>query len=682
MILLSTSLAMANYSSNGFATMDVEHQTESTIEDPFVKFIDYAKSILCVADDTEDGGRDSPERGAEEEVDGPGWSWIASRILKTCVSYSSGVTAAILLSEISQTWSEQRRSFAPGKRPECINKLKKKHRRSKLPNWVSIDSIYEKNFLSLNSVLDAVIIDAFLLPGTNIYMLKLGDFWSSNTIDLYLHRRYYELVSTEYGILRKEREVILTGCYLRSGSEGFGHPRLLPTEYMIILLDEDQDDDAMLLRAQFFSDSFSSISLDAANKGMSYLLYARIDSIGLVEYVGEFGGTKRLQVNLLDNDGMPLKFVLWGEQTILASLLSVRSMLAIDGPFIASSIESAPETHQEVCLEYGSSTQLYLVPFTQKEEQVSISLTPNRTRGSNNSISLTPTQAPRVSQVTLPCNSLGSVDYSNFPFQCLITDLHDKTTGVSLYGVVTDIFREKDTATIVFSLKIEDSTGSIWAKLHFINSWSLGRLGLGHTVYISGLTCSMTQQNLEASWFETDDKASFINLSCLPAMLNSSCLHQLSCLADISLKKVGNHISRVWLDQIENWHVNTTLCHAPCGHLVKALSGSLECEFCCCSCSEAETRRAFHLKLTVADETAKALAWCTGQTAMELLQISPDEFDELPEEEQVMYPVSLENERYMVLMVNCSQQGTIYGDRVSSEHAKAKWEITRALKFA
>lgn len=30
----------------------------------------------------------------------------------------------------------------------------------------------------------------FISPsGTNIYMLTLGDFWSSNTIDLYLHRR-------------------------------------------------------------------------------------------------------------------------------------------------------------------------------------------------------------------------------------------------------------------------------------------------------------------------------------------------------------------------------------------------------------------------------------------------------------------------------------------------------------
>ena len=52
------------------------------------------------------------------------------------------------------------------KRPECISQLRKKRRRAKLPNTVTIDSIYEKNFLSLNSVLESVIVDAFVLPGT------------------------------------------------------------------------------------------------------------------------------------------------------------------------------------------------------------------------------------------------------------------------------------------------------------------------------------------------------------------------------------------------------------------------------------------------------------------------------------------------------------------------------------
>lgn len=70
------------------SNMDIDHQVEQ--EDPFLEFIDYAKSEL------------SPDR---DESVGPGWTWIASRILKTCTAYSSGVTAAILLSDLSQVRS-------------------------------------------------------------------------------------------------------------------------------------------------------------------------------------------------------------------------------------------------------------------------------------------------------------------------------------------------------------------------------------------------------------------------------------------------------------------------------------------------------------------------------------------------------------------------------------------------
>jgi len=65
-----------------------------------------------------------------------------------------------------KAWSEQRRVGAPKKSLEIIKHLKKNNLRAKLPNTVTIDSIYEKNFLSLSSVLEAVIIDAFVLPGT------------------------------------------------------------------------------------------------------------------------------------------------------------------------------------------------------------------------------------------------------------------------------------------------------------------------------------------------------------------------------------------------------------------------------------------------------------------------------------------------------------------------------------
>lgn len=197
----------------------------------------------------------------------------------------------------------------------------------------------------------------------------------------------------------------------------------------------------------------------------------RIESIGSLETQGKFGSIQRKQITLVDNDGVKLKFLLWGEQVLLANLLrwtlvlssffntvfspfvsimqflsSVGSMLALDRPFIASSVDSVIEACGELCLEYGSATQIYLVPFIQQEEQVShfydgklcnlvygvdsvatqvsISLTPNRYQGSRLPSTFDPSQGPKVSQVILPCDSQGSIDFSNYPFQVSFPSLN------------------------------------------------------------------------------------------------------------------------------------------------------------------------------------------------------------------------------------------------------------------
>ncbi|CAN1806532.1 hypothetical protein LINPERHAP1_LOCUS24701 [Linum perenne] len=306
---------------------------------------------------------------------------------------------------------------------------------------------------------------------------------------------------------------------------------------------QDQDDDAMVIAAQFCSDSFSSVSLQQAKNGVAYSLYARIESIGPLEAKGSAGNVQRRQVTLIDDDGVKLEFLLWGEQVVLANLLSVGSMLALDQPYVANSCESAMETSSDICLEYGSRTQLYLVPFVQHEEQVYVSSSQNRNQGSRLTLTaVDPTQGPKVSQVTLPCDALGSIDFSSYPFRTFVTDLGDKMTGISVYGVVTDIRCERSTTKAVFSMRIEDSTGSIWAKLHFVTSWSLGRLSPGHTVFISGLSSYTTnKKHFEIAWFENQVGYSFVNLSCLPALLNSSCLHKLSHLSDLSRKSSSTY---------------------------------------------------------------------------------------------------------------------------------------------
>ncbi|CAN7074632.1 unnamed protein product [Brassica oleracea var. botrytis] len=661
----------------------IEIDDKEEVEDPFLAFVDYARAVISPEQDEieEEEVRKKNPSETTAEASGPGWGWIASRVLKTCTAYSSGVTAAILLSDLSQAWHEQNKPGMSKKKPELIDQLNKSHRRRRLANTVTIDSIYEKNFLSMNSVLEAVVINADLLPGTNIFMLTLGDFWSSNTIDLYLHRRYYELVETPNGILRKGREVLITGCYLRTAREGCGTPRLLPTEYLVILLDEDEEEDAIFIVVQLCSDTFSSVSLGDFNSGTSYSLYAsRIESIGPLESELKFSTAHRRQIALVDADGVRLNFILWGEQVIVANLMSVGSMLGLERPYISSLEESAMEGKDEFCLEYGSATHLYIVPSTLQEETVCVSLSQNQCQGSKLLGSV------GVSQVTLPRDAEGSIDFSNYPFRTNITDCRDKTTGISLYGVVTDIFCDPNATGVVFSLKIKDTTGAIWARLHFNSYWSLGRLGLGHVVYVSGLSCKTTKENcLEVLWHEENEKATFINLSCLPAFLTSSCLHKVSTLSQISKqRKPAINICRVKLDEIDQCHsINTRLSHSVCGHFIDEDSplhgGNLHCSFCRVTLNSnagSEVVRTFHIMITLADEeTTKLYSWCTGQSASAILQISPDEFCDLPEDYQLMYPSSSENEWFLVTLANG-------GGRSSSHEMEATcWEITRALKI-
>lgn len=72
-------------------------------ENAFLQFVEYARSMLSsnVDEDTDAGICDGGNAST------PPWSWVVSRILKSCVTYSSGVTPAILLSDLFQVVTNQ-----------------------------------------------------------------------------------------------------------------------------------------------------------------------------------------------------------------------------------------------------------------------------------------------------------------------------------------------------------------------------------------------------------------------------------------------------------------------------------------------------------------------------------------------------------------------------------------------
>ncbi|WVZ61165.1 hypothetical protein U9M48_011080 [Paspalum notatum var. saurae] len=630
----------------------------------FLEFVDYAISMLSPPGGDGDG-YESPGDGPAPPR--PPWAWAVAQLLKSCCAYSSGVTAAILISDLFQSWTEQRKSLTSKRKVEVTKLINTRNKRRRLPNTVTIDSIREKNFFSPKNVLEAVVIDVFVLPGTNIYMLTLGDMWSASTIDLYLHRRYYDCIG-QNGILNKGREVMLTGCCLRTAMEGSGHARILPTEYMVIILDEDRDEDAMLLAVQFCTYSFSSLILEENINNIPYSFYARIEKIESLE---PFGCTERKQITLADNDEAKIKLILWGEQVSLANLFSVGSMLALDRPFIANFIDNNHEESQELCLEYGSATQVYMVPIAQQEEQVPFTPTQVKSQGPRLSCVLTDNTA---SQVTLPRDLHGSVDFSKYPFRVYVSDLHDRMVGVSLFGTVTSVC--KTSASGTFYLELEDTTGVILMKLIFIGPWSLGRVGVGHMVYISGLICTLSSTNIrEVSWREKEPGSLFVNLSLLPALLNSTCLHSLSPLSDLPHSTNRTYVCRVRLDRIDFDSLKVLLFHNICGCVVHEHSGGLQCSFCKCAC-QSGCAHGFQLHLAITDASAKVFAWCVGQTAVEFLQISPDEYLELPEDERAMYLYALQNENFMVAIANASKR---VNDCAMNDGLPV-WEITRAQR--
>lgn len=100
---------------------------------------------------------------------------------------------------------------------------------------------------------------------------------------------------------------------------------------------------------------------------------------------------------------------------------------------------------------------------------------------------------------------------------------------------------------------------------------------------------------------------------------------------ECSLLVLHLQICCIHLDLIEHHNICSWKSHVACDRLVNERSDVLvECSFCCRSCNN-EYVQSFLLKVTLVDVSGKIFAWCTGQTAAELLQISANEFVALPE---------------------------------------------------
>ncbi|KAH9566231.1 hypothetical protein CY35_04G120500 [Sphagnum magellanicum] len=322
---------------------------------------------------------------------------------------------------------------------------------------------------------------------------------------------------------------------------------------------QEQEDDAMLLGAKFCSDTFANIPLDLAESNLEFCFYARLDRKGEVTVEGQHNHVKHQVITLCDDTGDSLPLVLWDDQISISSLLSEGSMVALERPFIATGWDCGLQSGAPICLQYGSVTHLYTLPYVPREEQVTVGSSQSVNKWAKHRTEQLAGCGPRedenqsvfMSQVMLPRDSQGSVDFNNFPYRLLIGHLQPRMSHVALYAHVTWAVgapavksneEQKEHSNRTFFLRLQDPTGFVDVKLHFNERWSAGKVFVGHVIFLTGLTTIVGGDGrVEGQWLEKDTEAMLVNITQLPALLSSPSLHQILPLSSLSSTSSTSH---------------------------------------------------------------------------------------------------------------------------------------------
>ena len=149
----------------------------------------------------------------------PPWSWLAAKLASLLSKFPSGVTKAIILAEIQQSWNNY--NLHQGR-------FESSRRRK-----TTIDSICESKHCAQEAILEARIEAVECIPGTHTKVATLRDRIEGRySIDMYLHQKFCQV---EKALLK--HKVRFASCRLLQSSTN-QKLRLLPSENAVIVLED------------------------------------------------------------------------------------------------------------------------------------------------------------------------------------------------------------------------------------------------------------------------------------------------------------------------------------------------------------------------------------------------------------------------------------------------------------
>lgn len=318
----------------------------------------------------------------------PPWNWLFVKLASLLSRYPSGITKAIILAEIQQSWNQ----FS-----QFQGRLEGQKARK-----ISVDSVFESRHIGYESILEAKVESINTVPGTHTNIAILRDPKGKNSLGMYMHQKLYQLPAA----LIKKHTLRFTSCRLIQGKglSFAGHKvHLLPSENVLILCGEDVDDLALFEKFGNFQ-SFD----ESPYPRYGCDIKAEVADLGFEETIHFPNGKTSIKrcIKVVDSEGIHVNFCLWDEQLPIANLFQKGDTLAIQQPFVV------PNQDEMFVLEYGPATVLFCTSRDPVRE-----LVPSQTAS---------TQGTPVSVIK---DSQGMLDYSTFPEQIFFSDIRYVSTA-------------------------------------------------------------------------------------------------------------------------------------------------------------------------------------------------------------------------------------------------------------
>ncbi len=261
---------------------------------------------------------------------------------------------------------------------------------------------------------------------------------STSTIEMYLHQKISCLEN-----LFKSHQFLMTGLRLHK-VQNKGFFRLLPTEYVVPVLDEFKDVDLI-------DSKFKTLEgIEEEEKFPHYprnvlLTVRRICPMETIHFPhGE--SAHRIIIDLVDINEKGIQLFLWDERTAFANVLKEEDQLAIEEPFLIN--VDGTTAH----LEYGPATFFYIIPKIQSTEMISSQL-----------------QKDSVSHLKRTAD--GKLDYDSYHHRFTTQDVKSNSINITLLSTVDKVsakksFRDGLKAGNFFQMIDRDEIGKVKVQVY------------------------------------------------------------------------------------------------------------------------------------------------------------------------------------------------------------------------